>query len=189
MPAPKPATDPRQRLVDRLEPIVVAAGFDLEALSVQTVGRRSVVRLVVDADNGVDLDEVAVLSRAISEILDVEPATDAFGDSYVLEVSSPGVDRPLTLERHWRRAQGRLVTVSVQGRPLTGRIQASSTDGVTLAVGATEQLVEWAALGPGRVQVEFNRGSGAGGHPADDEVADDELADDEVADDEPMEKG
>src|SRR6059058_4887589 len=101
----------RQRVRDVLEPVVAGAGYDLEDVTVTAAGRRSVVRVVVDRDGGVDLDAVADISRVLSEALD---ADDVMGEApYVLEVSSPGVDRPLTQPRHWRRAAGRLVTVTV----------------------------------------------------------------------------
>jgi ribosome maturation factor RimP len=77
----------------------------------------------------------------------------------VLEVSSPGVDRPLTEPRHWRRAVGRLVKVEADGRPVTGRVVEVDDAGVILEPeGGERRPVAWAALGRGRVQVEFNRG-------------------------------
>ncbi len=99
----------RADLLDLLAPVVAAAGYDLEDVTVTAAGRRSLVRVIVDADEGVDLDGVADVSRAVSNALD---DGDAFAGPFVLEVSSPGVDRPLTEPRHWRRARGRLVTVA-----------------------------------------------------------------------------
>src|SRR5580704_17593345 len=88
---------PRRHLLDLLTPIVSSLGFDLEDVTVQQVGRRSLVRVVVDGDDGVDLDDVAVISRAVSDALDTDsPGGSAFAGPFVLEVSSPGVDRPLT---------------------------------------------------------------------------------------------
>jgi len=96
-----------------LEPVVRAAGLDLESVRVGSAGRRRLLRLVVDADGGVDLDNIALVSREASARLD---DTGAMGEApYTLEVSSPGVDRPLTQPRHWRRAVGRLVRVPVSG--------------------------------------------------------------------------
>ena len=111
----------RQRVRQALEPVIARAGFDLEDVEVVPAGRRSVVRVVVDRDGGVDLDAVADISRDISAALDEDPVT---GDApYTLEVTSPGVDRPLTEPRHWRRAVGRLVSVDVrEGGRLTGRV-------------------------------------------------------------------
>ena len=92
-------------------PLVTAAGLDLEDVVVRPAGRRSLVRVVVDSDGGVSLDAVASISGAISEALD---EAGVMGQTpYTLEVSSPGVDRPLTEPRHWRRARGRLVQVEL----------------------------------------------------------------------------
>ena len=78
-------------------------------------------------------------------------------DSYTLEVSSPGVDRPLTLPRHWRRNHGRLVKVKAAERTLTGRIAAVDDHGVTLEVDGRPVALGFGDLGPGRVQIEFTR--------------------------------
>jgi ribosome maturation factor RimP len=165
-------TDPAtSRLIGWIEPVVTAAGYDLEELTVTAAGRRSVVRVVVDRDSGITLDDVAEVSRVVSEELDARD--DGMGRTpYVLEVTSPGVDRPLTEPRHWRRNTGRLVTVAVgpagSAEQLTGRITAVTDAGVELAVEApgkpgarkrppTPRAVPWSQLGAGRVQVEFGR--------------------------------
>lgn len=148
----------RQRLLALLAPVVETAGYDLEDVAVTPAGRRSLVRVSVDADGGIDLDGVAEVTRAVSDALDADtPGGPAFAGPYVLEVSSPGVDRPLTEPRHWRRNVNRLVTVSVDGVQTTGRIVAVDDAGVTLLVGSTNREARWTALGPGKVQVEFNR--------------------------------
>ena len=144
----------RQQLAGLLAPVVESAGYDLEDVTVTQAGRRSLVRLIVDADGGVDLDGVAQISRAVSDALD---EGNQFAGPYVLEVSSPGVERPLREPRQWRRATGRLVKVSAAGTPLLGRVVAADDDGVTLHVEGAERHVPWAGLGPGRIQVEFNR--------------------------------
>ncbi len=150
----------RRQLRDVLAPVVEAIGLDLEDITVQAAGRRSLLRVVVDADGGVDLDVVADVSRAISEALD-GPAGDALPGPFVLEVSSPGVDRPLTEPRHWRRSIGRVVSVEASGKPLTGRILGTDDEaGVRLDVDGQERGVPWTDLGTGRVQVEFRRPDG-----------------------------
>src|SRR3954454_6583186 len=132
---PDPAT---ARLTGWITPVVEGVGYDLEELVVTPAGRRSVVRVVVDRDEGVTLDDIADVSRAVSEVLDAND--DGMGRPYVLEVTSPGVDPPLTEHRHWRRTAGRLVTVA--GGPagsadeVPGRITAADDPGVTLAVEA-----------------------------------------------------
>jgi len=117
-PGNAPDTD---KIIRVVEPVVHALGMDLESVKVTSAGRRRLLRLVVDSDGGVSLDDAALASRELSAKLD---ASDVMGDMpYTLEVSSPGVDRPLTQPRHWQRAVGRLVRV-----PLTpaGAAQARS---------------------------------------------------------------
>ncbi len=159
--AGRSAAQAREHLLDVLAPVVAAAGCDLEDVTVAAAGRRSVVRVVVDTDGGVDLDAVAAVSRAVSEALDADtPGGSAFAGPYVLEVSSPGVDRPLTAPRHWQRAVGRVVSVPVADTTLTARVVATTAVGVRFAVDGEERDVTWRELGPGRVQVEFTREEG-----------------------------
>jgi ribosome maturation factor RimP len=155
------AAQAREHLLDLLGPVVAGAGYDLEDVAVSSAGRRSLVRVTVDADGGVDLDAVAEVSRLVSDALDADAnapgSPRALANAYVLEVSSPGVDRPLTEPRHWRRAVGRLVRVEVAGRDVSGRIGSADDSGVTLVVDGAEQQVGFAELGRGKVQVEFSR--------------------------------
>lgn len=161
-PATAGAAQAREYLLDLLAPVVSGAGYDLEDVAVTSAGRRSLVRVTVDADGGIDLDAVAEVSRLVSDALDKDadnPASPrALTGAYVLEVSSPGVDRPLTEPRHWRRAVGRLVKVDVAGTPVTGRITGADDAGVDLDVDDSARHVPWSELGRGKVQVEFNRG-------------------------------
>jgi ribosome maturation factor RimP len=162
-PAPAAAhAQAREHLLKLLEPIVAGAGYDLEDVTVTSAGRRSLVRVTVDADGGIDLDAVATVSRLVSDALDADASDPhsprALANAYVLEVSSPGVDRPLTEPRHWRRAAGRLVQTEVEGRPLLARIVSAGDAGVTLEPeDGAPRTVAWADLGRGKVQVEFNR--------------------------------
>ena len=91
-------------------------------------GKRRVLRVAVDKDGGVTLDDVAAATREVSRVLD---ESDVMGEQpYTLEVTSRGVDRPLTLPRHWRRNLDRLVKVTLDdGATLEGRIVAASDDG------------------------------------------------------------
>lgn len=152
----------RDHLLQLLDPVVAGAGYDLEDVTVSSAGRRSLVRVTVDADGGIDLDAVAVVSRLVSDALDADAedpkSPRALAGAYVLEVSSPGVDRPLSEPRHWRRAAGRLVKVDVEGRPVTARVGAVDDAGVTLEpeTGGARH-VAWNDLGRGKVQIEFNR--------------------------------
>jgi len=147
-------------IADVIRPVVTAAGMDLESVRVSAAGRRRLLRVVVDSDRGVSLDDAATISRKLSAALDTAPVMGDF--PYTLEVSSPGVDRPLTDQRHWRRAVGRLVQVTAaDAGSLSGRVVAADSDGVTLDVGddpKTRRRFGYAALSAGAVQVEF-------GHP------------------------
>lgn len=148
----------RESLLRVLSPAVAGSGFDLEDVVVTPAGRRSMVRVIVDRDGGVDLDDIARVSTTVSTTLDDTAVMG--GASYVLEVTSPGVDRPLTEQRHWRRAADRLVSVGVAGTgDRTGRVVHVDDDGVLLDIEGTKQHVPWADLGQGHVQVEFNRKS------------------------------
>jgi ribosome maturation factor RimP len=137
-----------------LEPVVHAAGFELDDLDVHTVGRRHTVRLVVDSDSGVGLDDIARLSRAASE--ELEQHEDLIAGSYTLEVTSPGVERPLTLPRHWRRARLRQVAVRLADGPtLTARVGDAGDDAVTVLVDGALRELRYADVAHAAVQVEF----------------------------------
>jgi ribosome maturation factor RimP len=138
-----------------IEPVIAEAGYDLEDVNVSRAGRRHVVRVLVDTDGGINLDDVAVVSREISAALDEaeESGGEVLAGEYQLEVGSPGVDRPLTLPRHWRRNRGRLVAVN----GLTGRVTDVDEAGVVLDVDGTPRSLTFAELGPGKVQIEFKR--------------------------------
>jgi ribosome maturation factor RimP len=145
------------RITDVIGPVIAAAGMDLESVRLSAAGRRRLLRVVVDSDRGVSLDDAAAISRKLSAALDATPVMGDF--PYTLEVSSPGVDRPLTDPRHWRRAVGRLVQVTAaDAGPISGRVLAADADGVTLDVAGDHRRFGYAALGAGAVQVEF-------GHP------------------------
>ncbi len=149
----------RTRLREVIAPVVEAAGYELEELSVSRAGRRHVLRITVDGDHGVSLDAVADLSRDISAALDAAEETGGeFSErEYVLEVSSPGVDRPLTQPRHWRRNIGRLIAVTAGERQLTGRLVGADETGIVLEIAGERHGWCYPDLGPGRVQIEFGR--------------------------------
>ena len=179
----------RTRLVQLLAPAVEATGHDLEDVAVALAGARRVVRVVVDRDGGITLDDVADVSRAVSEVLDAaevdEP--DLLGGAYVLEVSSPGVDRPLTAPRHWRRSTGRLVTaVLADGATVTGRVRSAQevevaldVDGVKGRPGSTRTLL-LAEVVRATVQVEFSRPGAAADDPDGDDPDGDDLDGDDI---------
>ena len=167
-----------KRLAELIEPVVAAAGMDLEAVRMSVAGKRRLLRIVVDGDGGVSLDDAADVSREISAMLD---EVNALGEvAYTLEVSSPGVDRPLTEPRHWRRAVGRLVKVKVAGEgTLEGRILAADSGGVTLDLAGGERRFGQGELGAGAIQIEFGRIPDAELDQSEDEDEYPELADEE----------
>lgn len=139
-----------------LRPIVEQFGCDLEAVDVTPAGRRRQLRVLIDRDGGVDLDGVAEVTRAVSKALD---SSDVMGEgAYHLEVSSPGVDRPLTEPRHWRRNIGRLVAVTLTaGGKVKGRITGASDDAAELDVDGSTRELRYAEVAKAKVQIEFNR--------------------------------
>jgi ribosome maturation factor RimP len=172
-----------RKLAGLIEPVVAASGMDLETVRMTVAGKRRLLRVVVDSDHGVSLDEAAVVSRELSALLD---ASNALGEvPYTLEVSSPGVDRPLTEPRHWRRARGRLVRVKVTGEgSVEGRLLAADADGVTLGLADAERRFPYADLGAGSVQVEFGRIPDAELDDFSDPELDDAVLDNTVLDNE-----
>src|ERR1700722_1058400 len=177
-----------KRLAELIEPVVAAAGMDLESVRMSVAGRRRLLRIVLDGDHGVSLDDAADVSREISALLD---EGNALGEvPYTLEVSSPGVDRPLTEPRHWRRAVGRLVKVKVTGEgTVEGRILAADSGGVTLDLPKGERRFGLGELGPGAIQIEFGRIPDAELGQAEDEDEDPDLADEEDGDEDDEDLG
>ena len=149
-----------QELVDPLR----ALGLDIEAVEVTPAGKRRILRVAVDQDGGVTLDEVAEATREVNRVLD---ESDVMGEMpYTLEVTSRGVDRPLTLPRHWRRNADRLVKATLaDGSSLTGRVVASSEESVTLDVSGEQHEVPYADVTKALVQIEFNRKTDKSGTP------------------------
>lgn len=158
-----PTTSLPDRLAEVLAPAVAPLGLELEAVELANAGRRRLLRVIVDTDDdgtsGLTLDRLADATRAVSDALD---AADAMGEQpYTLEVTSPGVDRPLTAPRHWRRNHGRKVAVTTTDQTRrTGRIRSVGETSVTLEVGGTEVELRYADIAKALVQVEFNRKEG-----------------------------
>ena len=146
----------RDRLAGVLTDPLSAVGLDVEAIDLTPAGKRRLLRVAVDKDGGVTLDDIAEATKEVSRLLD---ESDVMGlQPYTLEVTSPGVDRPLTHPRHWRRNAGRLVKVSTRdGSTVTGRITASDDEAVSLDVDGTERQVAFADVAKAKVQIEFNR--------------------------------
>ncbi|MET8475289.1 ribosome maturation factor RimP [Streptomyces sp. NPDC006422] len=158
------STTQNERLRELLEPLVTSQGLELEEIEVASVGRKRVLRVVVDSDEGADLDAIADVSRALSAKLD---ETDAMGEGeYELEVGTPGAERPLSEHRHYVRAVDRLVKFQLKDdSELVARILKVDDDGLDLEVPgvkgrkATTRRLDFADIAKARVQVEFNRKS------------------------------
>jgi len=147
-------------MTDRLEKLVAGCvsdlGFDLEALELTPAGKKRVLRIAIDQDGGVTIDDISSATRAISAALD---DSDVMGQlPYMLEVTSRGVDRPLTSARHWRRNKDRLVTAHlVDGTTVDGRIGDSDDEGVGISTAQGVQRLAYADVTKALVQIELNR--------------------------------
>jgi ribosome maturation factor RimP len=146
----------RDLLSEALTEPLAATGLDVEALDVSQAGRRRMLRVAVDKDGGVTLDDIAEAAREVSRILD---SSDVMGEQpYTLEVTSRGTDRPLTLPRHWRRNRGRLVKVSLtDGSDVSGRVSDSDEARAVLDGDGERREVAYDAVAKAVVQIEFNR--------------------------------
>ena len=116
----------REQVLALLTDPVRRDGAEVEDVEVTAAGAKSVVRVVLDADAGLSLDDVVRFTGVVSDVLDAEPG---FGSApYTLEVTSRGVDRPLSQPRHWRRARGRRVEVRTADETLVGRVGELDAD-------------------------------------------------------------
>ncbi|MEV0094283.1 ribosome maturation factor RimP [Streptomyces sp. NPDC050738] len=156
------STTQSERLRGLLEPLVAAKDLDLEEIEVSRAGRRGTLRVIVDSEEGVELDTCAELSREISAKLD---ESDVMGEGeYVLEVSSPGADRPLTEHRHYVRNTGRLAKLKLtDGAEIVARVLKVDDEGLDLEVPGvkgrkpTARRVAFTEIDKARVELEFNR--------------------------------
>lgn len=146
---------PTEALTEVLAQPLSSRGLDLEGVEISKAGRRSLVRVLIDKDGGVTLDDIAEATRFVSAELD---SHDLMGEGpYTLEVTSPGVDRPLTLPRHWRRNVDRLVKVkSTDGVTFTGRIATADDRQATVDVAGGTRQVVYDDVATARIEVEFN---------------------------------
>ena len=153
---PGPARDVLGPIEPDLAAAIGSAGYDLEAIELTPAGKRRVLRIAVDKDGGITLDDVAEATRLLNDVLDVK---DVLGEQpYTLEVTSRGVDRPLTHERHWRRNVGRLVKITlVEGGAVTARIVSAGETAATVLDGKDEREVAYADVAKAIVQIEFSK--------------------------------
>ena len=108
------------------------AGYEIEDVVIDSRARPPRITVIADGDTALDLETIAALSRSASTLLD---GLDSIRDRCVLEVSSPGVERPLTSEKHFRRARGRKVELELSdGSELTGRVGETRGDAIALVI-------------------------------------------------------
>ena len=149
-----------QSITELIEPAVTEAGFYLEEVQNTSAGSHRIITCIVDGQSPLNLDQVTVVSRLISELLD----TAAFMDEtpFTLEVTSPGVDRPLTLPRHWTKNLTRLVKVTLQDGTVTiGRLTEFNESTATLVENIKGRIkthqVNFTDIKRAVVEIEFNR--------------------------------
>jgi ribosome maturation factor RimP len=142
----------KDQIFELVDPLVNNAGLVLEEVHVQTPGKHRFVTIIVDSETGLNLDQVTDASRLIGEALD---GANFMGETpYTLEVTSPGVDRPLTAPRHWRKNIDRLVKVTKSdGEVFKARILSADDSQAVLDNGA----IEYGDIKRAIIEVEFNR--------------------------------
>ena len=146
-------------LTDLLTPAVENAGFFLEQVLISNPGNHQILTCVIDGENPLNLDEVTVVSRLISELLD---ETELINGAFTLEVTSPGVDRPLTKRRHWEKNVSRLISMVMNdGTLLTARLTELRADDATFVENIKGRMkthtVVLSDVERAQVQVEFSR--------------------------------
>ena len=150
-------------IAELIEPAVTAQGFYLEEVQLVSPGKHRIVTCIVDGEISLNLDQVTSVSRAISELLDEAPI---MGDTpFTLEVTSPGVDRPLTKPRHFAKNVDRFLKITkTDGEVVTGRITSNTESEVVLIVVSkketTEVTVAISDIKRAVVEIEFNRKDG-----------------------------
>jgi len=151
------------QIAQLVTPAVEAQGFFLEEVLLVSPGKHRIITCIVDGDTSLNMDQVTAVSRAISELLDEAPF---MGEAaFTLEVTSPGVDRPLTKPRHFAKNVDRLLKViRTDGEVITGRITANTEADVTLLVTekkeSKETVIAFADIKRATVEIEFNRKDG-----------------------------
>ena len=150
----------KDQISELVTPAVSDLGFYLEDVHVAIPGSHRIVTCIVDGDASLNLDQVTSVSRVISELLDEAPF---MGETpFTLEVTSPGVDRPLTQPRHFTKNVDRLLKIiKLDGSEVTGRILSNTDKDVTLTVAVKketiEEVVTLADIKRAVVEIEFNR--------------------------------
>ena len=153
----------KDQISELITPALHQAGYFLEDVNIVSPGQHRIVTVIVDGESGLNLDQVTVASKLVSELLDEAPF---MGETpFTLEVTSPGIDRPLTLPRHFAKNVDRLLKVTKNdGVVVTGRIRSNTEIAVTLEVAEKKEVKEitvaLADIKRATVEIEFNRKDG-----------------------------
>jgi len=140
----------RDRIAEAITPTIESCGAFLEDINLVRAGKKSLLTVIVDGERGLNLDEVTEISRNISEI--VEALSELGETPFTLEVTSPGIDRPLSVPRHWRKNKGRLIKATMNdGSVVEGRIGDSSETSVLIG----ESDIVFEDIKKAIVQIEF----------------------------------
>lgn len=148
----------QDRLTSLIEPLVESLGYELVLLEFSPQGNSALLRLYIDAEAGVTLGDCESVSREVAAMLDVE---DPIRTPYQLEVSSPGLDRPLTKPSHFERFTGHKarveLTVPLNGqRRFVGRICGTAADAVRLAADKGEVDLAFAVIARARLVPDYS---------------------------------
>ncbi len=153
----------KDQISELITPALAQAGYFLEDVNLVTPGQHRIVTVIVDGESALNLDQVTVATKLISSLLD--EATFMGETPFTLEVTSPGIDRPLTLARHYAKNVDRLLkVVKTDGDVVTGRISSSNESEVVLTVAekkeSKEVLIKYSDIKRATVEIEFNRKDG-----------------------------
>jgi ribosome maturation factor RimP len=144
----------KEQVLAVITPAIESLGFYIEDITITSAGKRSMLTVIVDGDTHLSLDQVTVATKAISEIVENLPTLG--NNPFTLEVTSPGLDRPLTKPRHWRKNQDRLIKIILNdGKEVTGRIKYSTESSVTV----DEQVINFADIKRATLEIEFKKES------------------------------
>jgi ribosome maturation factor RimP len=153
----------KDQVSEFITPALHKAGYFLEDINIVSPGQHRILTVIVDSATALNLDQVTVASKLVSELLDDAPF---MGETpFTLEVTSPGIDRPLTLPRHFAKNADRLLKVTkTDGEVVMGRILSNSENDVTLTVTEKKEVKEvtiaFADIKRAQVEIEFNRKDG-----------------------------
>ncbi len=144
----------REDIFDKIRPLIKQFNFELEDVILKSAGKNTIVQVLVDKDTGISLDEVANLSSKLSDFFD-ENSVMA-NKTYTLDVGSPGIDRPLTKLRHWKKNKDRLVKIHSKSNVFEGRIKKVEELEVQLEIKGKIQSFQYSDIDKAIIQVEFN---------------------------------